>query len=218
MQNSANSDPVAIVIDDRELRSAAARRLYELGCRLDSRRLPIGDYVVSDRCAVERKNGEDLEDSIIDGRLFSQAVELCETYPAPIIAIVGKSFSRLNPRAVQGALASLAVDFRIPSFVFESEEELAQFLHVLATREQAQNRRPPRLMTERKEVSLRELQQLAVESLPTVGPVHAKALLEKFKSVGAVYSAGVEELQKAEGIGKVRAKRIREVIDSEYSP
>ena len=215
-QQSAAPFSPSIAIDDRELRSRTARRLYELGAKLDSKRLYVGDYVLSSRCCIERKNSDDLESSIIDGRLFSQAVDLCEAYSSPIIAIVGSEFSRLDPKAVRGALSSLAVDFRIPSFTFSSEEELAEFLFALAAREQAANRGPPRIQTSRKEISKEDMQRLVVESLPSVGPIHAKALLEKFGSVKAVFSASEKELMGVEGIGEMRAKKIRQLIDSGY--
>ena len=207
---------LVIGIDDRELRSATARRLYELGCRFDSRRLAVGDYVASDRCCIERKNDSDFEQSIMDGRLFVQASELCSAYKAPIIGVVGSGFCRLDRKAIRGAQASLAVDFRIPVFFFPTEEEFAEFVYALAFREQAAGNGPPRLQTAKKEVPLADLQQLAVESLPSVGPVHAKALLSRLGSVARVYNATVEELVQTEGIGRVRAERMRKVIDSAY--
>jgi len=208
---------LVVGIDDRELRSATARRLYELGCRFDSQRLTVGDYVVSSRCCIERKNDSDFEQSIMDGRLFSQAAELCTAYKAPVIAIVGTNFCRLDRKAIRGAQASLAVDFRIPVFFFATEEEFAEFIHAIAFREQATGNGPPRMQTAKKEVALCDLQQLAVESLPTIGPVHARALLSRLGSVAKVYNATVAELVRVEGIGKIRAERMRKVIDSDYA-
>lgn len=208
---------LVIGIDDRELRSATARSLYERGCRFDSQRLTVGDYVVSNRCCIERKNDSDFEQSIMDGRLFSQSAELCSCYKAPVVGIVGSNFSRLDRKAIRGAQASLAVDFRIPVFFFPTEEEFAEFVYALAFREQATQNGPPRMQTAKKEVPLADLQQLAVESLPSIGPVHAKALLSKLGSVAKVYNATVDELVQVEGIGKVRAERMRKVIDAGYA-
>lgn len=208
---------LVIGIDDRELRSATARSLYERGCRFDSRRLAVGDYVVSGRCCIERKNDSDFEQSIMDGRLFSQAKELCSAYCAPIVGVVGSGFCRLDRKAIRGAQASLAVDFRMPVFFFPTEEEFAEFVYALAFREQAAGNGPPRMQTAKKEVALADLQQLAVESLPAIGPVHARALLSRLGSVAKVYNATVGELVQVDGIGKTRAERMRKVIDSEYA-
>jgi len=52
--------------------------------------------------------------------------------------------------------------------------------------------------------------------LPGVGPGLAKPLLREFKSVKNVVNASVDDLKKVEKIGSVKAKRIKEVFDSEY--
>jgi hypothetical protein len=44
-----------IVIDHREMRSPVAKILERLGVKLTFRTLLVGDYVVSDRIAFERK-------------------------------------------------------------------------------------------------------------------------------------------------------------------
>jgi Fanconi anemia group M protein len=43
----------------------------------------------------------------------------------------------------------------------------------------------------------------------------AKRLLKHFKSVSNVINASVQDLTKVEGVGKVSAEKIREVIDAE---
>jgi ERCC4-type nuclease len=72
------------------------------------------------------------------------------------------------------------------------------------------------MQTAKKEVPIADLQQLVVESLPTVGPVHAKALLSHFGSVSKIFNAKIDELTQAEGIGKARSQKMRQVIDAEY--
>ncbi len=63
---------------------------------------------------------------------------------------------------------------------------------------------------------MKEQQLFIVESLPNVGPVTARKLLEKFKSVGDVFSASADDLKKVEGIGDKIAKNIRAIIESDY--
>ena len=205
-----------IVLDDRELKSGAAKRLFELGAVLEAKRLEVADYACSERVGVERKTAADFEASIVDGRLFVQAKELNRNFPSPLICIVGSGFERLNPKAVEGAKISLAVDYKIPLFFFDSEEEFADFLYAVAFREQFVERKEMRLNLEKRTFELAEQQQFIVESLPLIGPVQAKRLLEHFGSVGKVFSASEEELQEVEGIGEMRAKKIREVVDATF--
>ena len=61
-----------------------------------------------------------------------------------------------------------------------------------------------------------EQQLFIVESLPTIGPVNAKNLLEHFGSVEKVFNASESELMEVEGIGKITAHNIRKVVESEY--
>jgi len=55
-----------------------------------------------------------------------------------------------------------------------------------------------------------------VESLPNVGPVTARKILERFKTVDRVFNASEDDLKKVDGIGETIAKNIRRVIESEY--
>lgn len=55
-----------------------------------------------------------------------------------------------------------------------------------------------------------------VESLPNIGPVNAKNLLEHFGTVGRIINASEKELQEVEGIGNKTAENIRKVVDSKY--
>ena len=43
----------------------------------------------------------------------------------------------------------------------------------------------------------------------------AKRLIEHFKSVSKIMNASIEELTEAEGIGRVSAQKIREVLNTE---
>lgn len=65
-------------------------------------------------------------------------------------------------------------------------------------------------------VSLWEQQLFIIESLPNIGSVNAKNLLENFGSVLSVINASENELMEVEGICKITAQNIRKVIDSKY--
>lgn len=204
-----------LVVDDRELKSPTARKLFALGVKLHSQRLEVGDFIVGETVGLERKTAADFEQSIVDGRLFSQARDLSSSFPAPLVAIVGSDFSRLAPRALLGAEIALATDFRIPVFHFASEDALAGFLHALAL----QKSKPAKdavLRFEKKAFTLAQRQQFIIESLPQVGPRNAKALLKHFKSVERVFTAPEEQLREAEGIGRERAREIRRVSVALY--
>ena len=86
----------------------------------------------------------------------------------------------------------------------------------IASREQKGERPNIQLRTEKKPVNLWEQQLFIIESLPNIGPVSAKKLLEHFGTVSNVLNASEDELQEVEGIGKKTAENIRKVLDDQY--
>ncbi len=207
---------VQVFIDDRELRSKTAKRLFELGAVLQTKRLEVGDFILSTRAAVERKNAPDFESSIIDGRLFAQVKELKENFASPLIALVGTDFERINPKALRGAFISLAIDYKMPLLFFESEEELGDFIYAIGEREQLLEKREMKVNFAKKGTELWERQRVIVESLPGVGPRNAVALLEHFKSVKSVVNASASELQQVEGIGESKAMEMKKVLEEKW--
>ncbi|GAO45591.1 DNA-processing protein DprA [Flavihumibacter petaseus] len=55
--------------------------------------------------------------------------------------------------------------------------------------------------------------QVALTRLPYIGPVHAKALIEKFRTASAIFAASESVLEKMNGIGLIRAKSITQFND-----
>ncbi len=205
-----------LFVDHRELKSQAAKNLFEKGVFLKPVQLPVGDFIASDRVAIERKDSLDFESSIIDGRLFAQARELKRNFASPLIALVGDRFERIHPSALRGAFISLAVDYKLPLMFFQNDSELADFLYALCEREQLLEKRDARLQFSKKGPTLAEQQLLIAESLPGIGPKVAKSLLAHFKTLQALANADEQALSDVEGVAKVRAKIIRNLFESDY--
>ena len=122
----------------------------------------------------------------------------------------------INPNAIRGAMTSIALDYGISIIPTRTEEDTAAMIKRIAIREQKGEKRSIQIRTERKPQNLWEQQLFIIESLPNIGPVHAKRLLEHFGSVKAVLEADEKKLQEVEGIGKKTAKNIREVVEGKY--
>ncbi len=206
---------VYVVVDDRE-HSAALEYLKEKNAEIVTKRLRCGDYVVSGRVGIERKTSHDFENSIIDGRLFHQVEELRQNFQIPLLAVVGNNFERISLNAVRGALISIIVNFRVQVIFFSSEKDFANFLFMIAQREQESNKREIKLRFEKKNFSLSQQQQFIVESLPSIGPKKAKALLRHFKTLYKIFNASEKQLQKINGIGEMRARKIYKIIHSKF--
>ena len=164
------------------------------------------------------KSAEDFASSIIDKRLYKQARELVENFNKPLLIVEGENLftGGLHPNAIRGALASLAVDFGISIIPTRSPEDTAAMIYRLAVREQEKGPKDMPLRTEKKPLSLQEQQIFIIESLPNIGPVTARKLLENFGSVKGIINASKEELTQVEGIGNIIAQKILDVIDAGF--
>lgn len=210
---------VKIVVDHREIPSGVVHKLEQLGVEIEARQLSVGDFILSDRVGVERKSVPDFLQSIVDKRLLDQAGRLSETFERPVLILEGEGlYSRraIHPNAIRGALAALVVDFNIPILPTQNEEETALVLAAIARREQVEQVREVAIRGEPKGLTLSEKQRFVVEGLPGVSAVLAKRLLEHLGTVERVMGASVEELRQVQGIGKEKAKRIRQVLNTKY--
>ncbi|MFB6268625.1 MAG: DEAD/DEAH box helicase, partial [Halobacterium sp.] len=223
--DSGDDETVEVVVDQRELDSNIARDLSkrdEVETRLET--LSVGDYVLSDRVAVERKTHGDFMDTLLGGdrSLFEQAKDLTRHYTRPVLLLEGDGdlFAERNvhPNAVRASLASLAVEWGVSVVHTRGEDDTAEMIQTIAEREQTRNDREVSAHGEKAAKTLGEQQEYVVSSIADVGPVTAQSLLDEFGSVEAVMTASEDELQAAAGVGEVTAERIREVVGTDYRP
>jgi Fanconi anemia group M protein len=215
-------DGVEVVVDQRELDSSIAKDLSTrdgLVTRLET--LAVGDYVLSDRVAVERKSAADFVDSMLDSdrSMFEQVGELSRAYARPVMVVEGTNLygqRDIDPNAIRGALASLAVDFDVSVLRTEGEEDTTELLATIAKREQETRDREVSVHGEKTTKTRAEQQEYVVSSIADIGPVTARSLLEHFGTVEAVMTAREDDLLEVDGVGPVTAERIREVVGTEY--
>jgi len=217
-------EDVEVVADQRELDATIARDLSTregVSVRLET--LSVGDYVLSDRVAVERKSIEDFLDSLLGGddrSVFEQVGDLARHYSRPIVVVEGEgdiyAERNVHPNAIRGALASLAVDFGASVLRTKDASDTADLLEIIAAREQGERDRDVSVHGEKAQKTLAEQQEYVVSSIADIGPVTARSLLDALGSVEAVMTADEEALLDVAGVGEVTAERIRSVVGSEY--
>ncbi|SFG99277.1 fanconi anemia group M protein [Halopelagius inordinatus] len=215
-------DSVEIVVDQRELDSSIAKDLSTrdgIETRLET--LAVGDYVLSDRVAVERKSVADFLDTLVGGdrSLFEQVGDLSRAYARPILILEGEGLyeeRNIHPGAIRGALASLAVDFDVSVLQTRDEEDTAELLSTIASREQTERERSVSVHGGKSAKTLTEQQEYVVSAIADIGPVTAENLLAEFGTVEAVMTAREDDLLDVPGVGEVTASRIREVVGSDY--
>ena len=217
-----DDETVEIVVDQRELDSNIAKDLSTregVETRLET--LAVGDYVLSDRVAVERKSVADFLDTLTGGdrSLFEQIGDLSRAYARPILILEGEGIyeeRNVHPGAIRGALASLAVDFDVSVLQTRDEDDTAELLETIATREQTERERSVSVHGGKSAKTLAEQQEYVVSAIADIGPVTARTLLEEFGTVEAVMTAREDDLLEVSGVGSVTAERIRDVVGSAY--
>ena len=207
-----------VIVDERERASGIPRLLKALGLRVEYRMLAIGDYILPQGYAVERKEVHDFIKSLFSGRLLDQASRLVEGYDNAILIVEGDFQSIIeglsNPRSVWGALATLAFNYRLHVFFTYDSQQTADFLYTLAKREGLIKPEGPIVYKKLRSRTSEEMKLAILSSLPGIGPKLAKNMLEHFGSLREVFSASVAELILVDGIGRVKAGRIVQILDS----
>jgi Fanconi anemia group M protein len=209
---------ISIVVDHRERPSGIPDLLALRDVDVREEQLPVGDYILSEHIAVERKQATDFLDSLIGHRLFDQVRRLAAAYPRPILIIEGDGlFNRqVHEQAIYGAVSAIMVDYGFSIFTSTDSEETAHVLYSIASREQLPQIKELPLRGRKPVRSVPEQQRFLIEGLPFVSAVSARRLLGHFGSVRRIINATHAELCEIEGIGAKKAQAIREIIEHRW--
>jgi ERCC4-related helicase len=215
----AKKTALKIIVDHRESRSPVMRFLTQKDIVVEPQQLDVGDYIVSSRIGVERKTVDDFLHSLIEGKLFVQMKNLRATYSRPLLVIEGDGLltkRNISHNAIFGSFTAIMVDFGIPIITTHTPQETADFLSVMAHREQKDSDRAVAVRGEKTTRTLSEQQQFLVEGLPNVSAVLAQRLLQQFGSIRSLVNASEEDLRQVNGIGKNIAAEILKILTAEY--
>ena len=219
--DSAIPDKIKIIVDSREAKSGIARELSQLDLEIVLQQITVGDFVLSSRVGVERKDVADFSQSIIDGRLFPQLIALKRSYPVPILIIEGETLyghRAINPEAIRGAISTITLNFDIRIIWSRSTKDTARYLRNIANREQRKSDRTPSIRTEKAPIETSELLEFIIAGFPNINAVLAKRILDKFGTLENFFNASAEEIQEIKGIGKKIALEIKELLTATYKP
>ena len=208
-----------VIIDYRE-KSSGLQELLAAHFNIAVKKIPSGDYLINDRITVERKTARDFLISIIDLRLFKQAVSLKKYCSNPLLLIEGNPYATgldFDQKAIKGAILSLQSSWQIPIIFSHSKEDSVEIL-VMIGRQDEVITNVVNMRGGYRPKKLKNRQLCLIQGLPDVGPKLALRLLDHFKSAFQVMSATIEELMEVDGVGQTRARRIKEVLDYENMP
>jgi ERCC4-type nuclease len=213
---------VQIIADDRERKSDVIESLLEIeNVEVDIRRLSVGDYQIGRRMIFERKTLKDFAISIIDGRLFKQMIRLANFNAAGVLILEGSTSDAagigVTREAMQGALITVSLIMGIPVLRSRNPAETAKLIIYIGRQiDSIANGGVQRHGYQPK--GLRYRQRYILQGLPKVGRDRADKLLDRFGSVEAVISAGIDDLQTVDGIGKNIAEKIKWAVSERVPP
>jgi ERCC4-type nuclease len=211
-------DQIHIRIDTQEQRSGIPALLAAMPqVHIELTPLRIGDYDVGgDPCRVfERKTASDFLSSLAQGRLFAQLTELRKSRFAPILLLEGDPLrvghSQMRPESIRGALAYITAILRVPILPSGGPSDSAHLIYAAA--KQCQNGHAARGPAGgRRGASLPERQMQIVLSLPGIGPVTARAVCARFRSLHDLLNADAAALATVPGVSPARAAALEQLL------
>jgi len=182
--------------------------------KLETKSLKIGDYLIGN-IIIERKTVQDFISSMLNKRLLTQLKQMSK-YNQRLLIIEGideqelySKETKLNPNSIRGFILSILINYQIPIIMTQNYLDTSEYLITLAKQqiklktESSLHKRIPKTIQEQK--------QYILESFPNIGPVKAKKLLKKFKTLKNIFNAKEEELKE---ILKNQINNFKELIES----
>ena len=211
-----------IIVDSNEASSASkiVSGLIERGTEVKTQRLSKGDYIVSDRCAVERKTVQDFAYTLTRRYLFDQLYGLKDLYPTPIILLEGYlpiiyKYTRINPSAIWGAMFALARQ-GIPLVHTTNYKETVDFLYTAAKQEQIVEKRTPAVHAVKRTETLSDAQIFFMASLPRIGHEKARAILKFYQTPMNALTNVDYWAKEVHGLGLIISRKVKKVLNTAH--
>jgi ERCC4-type nuclease len=181
---------------------------------LEIKPLKIADYLIG-QIAIERKTVNDFISSMLSKRLIQQLDNL-QKYKQKLLIIEGideeeiySEDRKLNPNSIRGFILSIILNHQIPIIFTQDYLDTSKYLILLAKQQSKPNQEIS--LHSRIPKTKREQKHYILESFPNIGPITAKNLIKKFKTISNTINATEEELER---ILKKKAKDFKKLLDS----
>lgn len=222
--NQENNKKPVVIADSRESKSTVVKNLdrnEDIDLKVKNN-MEVGDYIVGNECAIERKSAQDLHDTITGDRsVFEQIKNMSNSYDRPVLLIEGGHgelyTKNIHPNSIRGILASLVSDFNCTIIESVDEEDSAEIIRSLAEKEQDDTESTVNPHGNKDTQTVSSQQEYIVSSIDTIGPKTAKKLLNDFGSIHNIFTANKDDLKNVSGIGDSTANKIYSIIRQEYS-
>jgi Fanconi anemia group M protein len=209
-----SKNKLVIICDYREREIIKLLKGFDVS--VNRMNLEVGDFICSERVAIERKTHSDFISSIIDGRIFNQVKLLKKSFEKPIIIIEGYSNREINDNALKATIATLVTNYGISLINTKNIKDSAKMIYWIAKKEQEEQNFGLSFKVRKKPKDLENIKEFIISSFPGISVILAKRLLKHFKTIQNFINADENQLKKVPGIGNKLAKKIKKIIQSEY--
>lgn len=188
-----------IIADIHEKNSLILAQLKEnKNITLEIKHLRIGDYLIG-KTIIERKTVSDFISSMLNKRLIIQLKQM-QKYKSQLLIIEGideqelyRKDTKMNPNSIRGFILSIITNYQTPIIFTQDYEDTSQYIITLAKQ---QLKKPIEIsLHHRIPKKLKEQKSYVLESFPNIGPVTAKKLLKKFKTLEKIFNATEKDLK-----------------------
>lgn len=207
-----------IIIDTREpndiIKSLKAK------IKIEEDFIEVGDYLLPNGYAIERKKGRDLMSSVMSNRLFEQLNNLYD-FEHPILVIIEdnkwKDFYFSKGRYIHkqyiGMMTTLAAKYpKLKVIQMENDEEFIAFIEGLHKKltEDGNNERPKPIM--RKARSLKTRKENLLCATQGISVTSAKRLLKEYKTIENLCAADIKDIMRIKKISKKQAENVYKIL------
>ncbi|MFO8017235.1 MAG: DEAD/DEAH box helicase [Promethearchaeia archaeon] len=212
------AEEYTVICDNRETSGSVVRALSIMGVFLELEQLKVGDYVISNRVGIERKGAQDFNDSLMDGRLFEELINLKKEFERAILILEGNPFknTNINHNSLYGAISSIILNMGITVYKTVNSRETAMFIYQLAKKEQTKSKTNINLRFEKAPIENSHLLEYIVSGIPGINSSRAKSLLKSMRTLQTVFNSDIGNLMEIDGIGRKIAQEIYKLSRYKY--
>ena len=220
---------LTLVVDNLASGSFVTEQLRDRGVRIVESNLKFGQYRITDQCTVWHLTAAELARMAADRTIYRKIPEFKRSSAEPIVIVDGDPMAvheKISASGMRAAFTFLALHNRIPVLNAKDASEAAELIYFMIS--QAQNGMGMTVsIAPAEEIEATdshsnegnggnglkpedpaELQEYILTSVPEVNAAAAKAMIEKYGSLRAIFAASAKDLTAFPGIGPKRAKKI----------
>ncbi|RLF43857.1 MAG: hypothetical protein DRN17_05555 [Thermoplasmata archaeon] len=207
-----------IIADTREPKEII-KRLRSRGIEVQCKQLPVGDYLLPDGIAIERKS-EDFIQSVLNGRIWHQLSNLKE-YEHPILIIDDSDKwktlyfcdSKYAHKSYFGAITTIIYRFNIPVIIVSGTDEFVETVALLYNKAIAEAFSSKPTIVQRRAATLEERKENMLACIEGMSIKRARTLLDEFGTIRNIANASVDDIKTVKGFGKKLAENIWRIFN-----